>query len=413
VGALLAILFALAGGLILNLMPCVLPVISIKVLSLVRNSREDGGSRLRHSLLFTAGVVLSFLALGGVLVGLRSAGRLLGWGFQFQDPVVVGLAALLFFLVGLNLFGVFEVGSLPARLGAAGNAAAGSRSAGLRSFASGFFAAVVATPCTAPFMGAAMGYALTSPPLMSLAIFGVLGLGLAAPYVALSLLPGLGARLPAPGRWMETLRQLMGFPMMAAVVWMLFVFAGLAGSSSVVALVGALLAAGLGAWILGRWGGPDHRRAGRAAAGIIAFLLVAGAAAYVVTRAGESDGAQSPVTSAAASAWEPWSPQKVADMRSAGRPVLIDFTARWCLSCTVNETVLDSPAVMSMLREKNVATLRADWTSPDARIAQAIASYGRAGVPLYVLYVPGRDEPVLLPEILTPAVVRAALESVG
>ena len=190
---------------------------------------------------------------------------------------------------------------------------------------------------------------------------------------------------------------------------MLFVFAGLAGSTSVVGLVGALLTAGLGAWILGRWGSPDASRAGRAVAGLLAVLLVAGAVAFVVARTGPPPQA----VSVAAHGWEEWSPKRVADMRAAGRPVLIDFTARWCLSCTVNETVLYSPSVSDVLRDKNVATFKADWTRPDARIAAALASYGRAGVPLYVLYLPGRDEPVILPEILTPAIVRAAVEGPG
>ncbi len=260
-GLWLALLLALLGGLILNVMPCVLPVLSLKVIALARGAQEEGTKSLRDGLLYGAGVTGSFLALGGILVGLRAAGRLIGWGFLFQDPVVVAVTAMLFFLISLNLLGVFEVGIPIGRLGSVSAGGGKRRAPGLASFLSGIFAAAVATPCTAPFMAAALGFALSQTAPVALGVFAALGIGMSAPFVVLSAFPRLGARLPRPGRWMETLRQLMGFPMLAAVVWMLFVESALTGASAVVRLAGAMVAAGFGAWAWGRWGQGERSAA--------------------------------------------------------------------------------------------------------------------------------------------------------
>jgi thiol:disulfide interchange protein len=359
---------------------------------------------------------VAFWTVAGALIALRAGGLLIGWGFQFQEPAVVAATASLFLLMALNLFGAFPIGISLTRLGgrpSSGNAAA---------FLSGLFAVVVATPCTAPFMASAIGYALSRPAPVALGIFGALGLGMSVPFLLLSAAPRLLPRLPKPGPWMETLRQILGFPMMAAVVWMLFVLAGLAGTTSVIAALAGLLLVGLGAWIWGRWGSLARPRRVRIAAGAFALLLVLGgsgfAAAFARGAAGRVAAASGAVGGAVAvparpdGAWQPWSPALVEQLRAQGVPVFIDFTARWCLSCQVNEQLaLRNAGVERKLRELGVATLVADWTDRNDDIARALESYGRAGVPLYVFYRPGAAAPELLPELLTPGIVIAALES--
>jgi thiol:disulfide interchange protein len=408
-GLLTALALAFIGGLILNLMPCVLPVISLKALSILRQGGSHGA---RHGLAFTLGVLVSFWIIAGALEALRAGGRLLGWGFQFQDPVVVIVAAILFFLIGLNLFGVFEVGSLftllGARLGSGRNAASGG---GGGSFATGVFATAVATPCTAPFMGAAVGYALSHSAIASLGVFTALGLGMAAPSLVLAVAPGLAARLPKPGPWMETFRQVMGFPMMAAAVWMVAVLGSLSGQDGEVLVLAAMLAAGLGAWIWGRWGTLSRRTAVRTAAGVLAAVLVVGAAAGASGLLPRTT-AEVPVRTASLTSrtWEPWSAARVEELRSAGTPVFVDFTAAWCLTCLVNERVtLNNGDVAARFREAGVTTLRADWTDASDEISRGLAGFGRASVPLYVYYPRGGKDPVILPEILTPAIVLGAI----
>jgi thiol:disulfide interchange protein len=414
-GLLIVLALAFAGGILLNLMPCVLPVVSLKVMSLLRTTGDGRKSGLRHGLLFTAGVLAAFWAVAGMLLALRAAGQLIGWGFQFQEPAIVAATASLFLLIALNLFGVFPIGVSLTRLGgrhSSGNAAA---------FLSGVFAVVVATPCTAPFMASAVGYALSRPAPVALGIFSALGLGMAAPFLLLSAAPGLLPRLPKPGPWMETLRQILGFPMLAAVVWMLFVLAGLAGASAVIAALAGLLLAGMGAWVWGRWGALARPRRVRIAAGAIALALVLGGSGFAALSARGAAGSVAVASGAAggeiaparpSGAWQPWSPALVERLRAEGVPVFIDFTARWCLSCQVNEQIaLRNAGVERRFRELGVATLVADWTDRNDDIARALGSYGRAGVPLYVLYQPGAADPRFLPELLTPGIVIAALGS--
>jgi thiol:disulfide interchange protein len=411
------ILLAFVGGLILNLMPCVLPVISLKVIAFARHGAggsHGAGGGARQGVLFSLGVLVSFWIIAGVLIGLRAGGRLLGWGFQFQDPVVVVITAVLFFLIGLNLFGVFDVGTILTKLG--GNI---RRGGGAAAFLNGVFATAVATPCTAPFMGAAVGYALTHSIGASFAVFSALALGMAAPFLLLSAIPRLVARLPKPGPWMETLRQIMAFPMLAAVVWMASVLAALTGATGVVLLLAAMLAAGLGAWIWGRWGTLSRSTPSRAAAGVLAVLLAVGGtvgAAGLLPR-GAATGTGGAIgtgewtrAAAPAASWEPWSAERLDQLRGNGTAVFVDFTARWCLTCQVNERVaLDNSAVRSRFAEAGIATLRADWTDANDAIARALAQFGRASVPLYVYYPAGGKEPVILPELLTPGIVLAAL----
>jgi thiol:disulfide interchange protein DsbD len=401
-GFIAAFLLAFVGGLILNLMPCVLPVISLKVISF----KGD----IRHGLLFALGVLVSFWIIGGILVGLRAGGHLLGWGFQFQIPSVVVVVAVLFFLIGLNLFGVFEVGVL---LTGVGGAVAGHRkSGGASSLLSGVFATVVATPCTAPFMGAALGYALTHSLEASFGVFSALALGMAAPYLLLSFVPELVRRLPKPGPWMETFRQLMAFPMMAAAVWMVSVLAALVGATAVVLVLCAMLAAGIGAWIWGRWGSLSRQRFVRATAACVALLFAVGGTAIAagLVSAGSPTGGGRAGSDSTTPSWERWSQARVEELRQKGTPVFLDFTARWCLSCQVNEKVaLDNAEVRKRFQQKGIVILRADWTDSNDAIARGLATFGRASVPLYVFYPRGATEPVILPELLTPPAVLAAI----
>ena len=396
---------AFLGGLILNLMPCVLPVLSLKVLGFVR---QAGEKRVwRHGLAFTAGVVLSFWALAGLMLALRAGGERIGWGFQLQSPAFVAILAVLFLLIALNLLGVFEVGM---SMVAAGNQVQGA--SGLASsFWSGLLATVVATPCTAPFMGSALGFGLSQAPAQSLLIFTALGLGMSAPYLLLSASPRLLRFVPKPGPWMTRFKELLGVPMLATVVFLAWLLGQQTGVDGMAWLLAGLVPVGLGAWIYGRASqkaleGRPHR-ASMAWAGA---LVVAGAV-LALTRA-TVPVAAAPATTADALGWEPFSIERRDELVAKGTPVFIDFTASWCLSCQVNKRVaLDTPAVRAKLRSHGVALLKADWTRRDDRITSALASYGREGVPLYVLY--GRDPqrpPRLLPELLTQGIVLNALD---
>jgi thiol:disulfide interchange protein len=401
-----ALAFALLGGLILNLMPCVLPVLSLKVLGFVKHAGHEPRKARVHALVFAAGVIVSFWALAGLLLAMRALGQHVGWGFQLQSPGFVVFLAFLFFLLALNLFGVFEVGE---SLTAAGNLAADKLGLA-HSFWNGTLATIVATPCTAPFMGSALGYGLSQPAAVSLLIFTALGLGMAAPYVCLSFSPGLLRFLPRPGPWMEGFKQLMGFCLMATVIALLWLFGQQAGVDGIGLLLGALLLAGLGAWLYGRPSASPRGRAGRLSLSA-ALLAAALAIGFGPARLATAARAAAP---AADARWEPWSEARVAELRGRGKPVFVDFTAAWCLTCQVNARVaLDTREVVERFEREGVVLLKADWTLRDDRITQALASHGRQGVPVYVLY--GRDphdEPRLLPEILTPAIVLQALDEV-
>ncbi|MDT8436143.1 MAG: thioredoxin family protein, partial [Gemmatimonadota bacterium] len=401
----LALLFAFLGGLLLNLMPCVFPVLSVKVLGFVEHGGGSAAGARRHGLAFAAGVVGSFLLLAGLLLALRAGGESLGWGFQLQSPVIVAALALLLFLLGLNLSGLFEVGAGLTRLGAIGGGR-GTRDALL----TGGLTVLVASPCTAPFMGAALGFALVQPPAAGLAVFTALGLGLAAPYVVLSFSPALLRRLPRPGPWMVTLRQALAFPLYATVAWLVWVFGRQAGIDATGLLLLALTLVAFGAWGLGR-AAPARRpalaRAGRFAS--VVLLLAGTAVALQGARAARPPSAEAAVP---AGGWEAWSPDRVAELRAEGRPVFLDFTAAWCLSCQVNERVaLATEPVRTAFADADVALLKADWTNRDPRITAALASFGRSGVPLYVLYpAGGTGDPDILPAVLTPGLVVAAVE---
>jgi len=386
-----ALALAFAGGLLLNLMPCVLPVLSIKVLGIAQHR----GHR-RHALLYGAGVLVSFWLLAGLLLALKAAGEGLGWGFQLQSPLFVALLALLFFGIALNLSGVYEVGSLlPGSLG-------GARAANpnVDAFLGGVLAVVIASPCTAPFMGAALGYALAGSAPSALLVFTALGLGMALPFVTLAWHPRWLARLPRAGTWMVRLKQGLAFPLYGTVVWLAWVLGSQAGLEAVTLLLAALVALGAAAWLAGL-------PLARPALGRITAALLAAVAVALVVPVSRSDAPAA--ASAAQTAWEPWSPARIAELTGQGRAVFVDFTAAWCVTCQVNkQLVLSRPEIEAAFRSRDVVLVRADWTRKDEAIAAALASLGRSGVPVYVLYRPGR-EPQLLPEILTRELVLAAL----
>ena len=387
---------AFLGGLLLNLMPCVFPVLFLKGLSLCQSGAEER-QRLRvHGFVYALGILVSFWILVAVLLGLRAAGASLGWGFQFQSPVFLALMAGLLFFLGLSLAGQFEIGlsltsaggSLAARQGYAG------------SFFTGVLAVIVATPCTAPFMGAAIGYALAQPSVVTFCVFTAIALGLAAPYVALTLQPAWTRLLPRPGAWMEILRQAISVPIFATVIWLAWLLAQAYGAAVLAAFLVCLLLLAVAGWFLGRW--PAQRWS--TAVAVVILLFVVGISAYAP---GKLAAAPEVWTGPQAQAqWEPWSQDAVSKYQAQGRPVLVDFTASWCLSCQVNERIAFSqPEVKQAFKSANVALLKADWTRHDESITQALAALDRSGVPAYALYVPGQSEPRMLPEVLTPGIV--------
>ena len=401
-GLLKAVGLAFLGGMILNLMPCVFPVLFIKGLSLVQSSGEEKHKQRGHGLVYTAGILVSFWVLVAALLGLRAAGSTLGWGFQFQSPVFVALMASLLFFLGLSLAGQFEIGLTLTSAG--GSLAAKQGYAG--SFFTGVLAVIVATPCTAPFMGAAVGYALAQSAVVTFAIFTALALGLAAPYLALTLQPAWTRLLPRPGVWMEVLKQATAVPLFGFVIWLVWVLAQTRGAMAAAALLAAFLLLAIAGWILGRW---PAKRISSLAAGLVIVAAVA-VSVYGVTTLGTTAAAANASAdqgSQGANRWEPWSQAAVDKYRAEGRPVFVDFTASWCLSCQVNERVaLRTPQVDAAFKKGNVALLKADWTERDDSIAQALTSLGRSGVPAYALYASNSGEaPVLLPEALTPGIV--------
>jgi thiol:disulfide interchange protein DsbD len=406
----LALAFGALGGAILNLMPCVFPVVGLKVLGFAQaagDARDARRATRVGAAAFAAGVLVSFWLLGGVLLALRAAGESIGWGFQLQSPGFVAAMALLFVAVGLNFSGVYEFGLSLTRLGGVG----GHSTAG--AFGAGVLAVLVATPCTAPFMGPALGFTLTQPPAATMAVFTAIGLGMAAPYLLLGLFPGWIAKLPRPGRWMQTLRQALAFPMYATAAWLAWVLAQQAGVDAMLRLLLAAVAVGVAAWAWGRFALGAPRRAGIAWSTAGASLLLAALllAPVLDAPAGAAvAGAPARGASAGGLDWEPWSERRVADALADGRTVFVDFTAAWCVSCQANKKlVLERDAVAGEMARLGVVALRADWTQRDPAITAALARHGRNGVPLYLVHRPGRAQPQVLPELLTASVVLDAV----
>src|ERR1700761_6386492 len=402
--------FALVGGILLNLMPCVFPVLFIKALALVQSSTAERRTMRVQGLAYTLGILVSFWIVVAILLALRAGGRGLGWGFQFQSPVFVAMIALLLFFLGLSLAGMFEIGL---SVTSAGSSLANKH--GLAgSFFTGVLAMVVATPCAAPFLGAAIGFALVQSAVVAFAVFTALGVGLALPYLLLAFQPAWTKLLPKPGAWMEVLKQATAVPIFATVIWLVWVFAQLAGATALIGLLSAFLLLGIAGWVLGRW--PTKLPATTTA--VVILVLAIAAPVYAVRTfppqlssiaATENGGARTDHTRA----WQPFTPDVVAQYQAQGRPVFVDFTADWCLSCQVNErVVLERPDVLSKLQDGKIALVRADWTRHDEDIARALASLGRSSVPTYALYpgTPGAPARVL-PEVLTTNTVLDALKT--
>ncbi|NIJ50658.1 protein-disulfide reductase DsbD family protein [Rhizomicrobium electricum] len=384
-----ALALAFLGGLILNLMPCVLPVLSMKALALARTG-SDSAEAKREGLFYLAGVMATFAIMAAMLLALKASGAALGWGFQLQSPLIVLSLALLMAAIGMNLFGVFE---LPLGFSGAGDHLAQSGGA-KGAFFTGALAVVVASPCTAPFMGAALGFALTQPVLAAASVFLALGLGFAAPFTVVSFSPAFVRLLPKPGHWMNAFKQALAFPMFATAIWLLWVLGRQSGTDAVVVGLAVSLGIALLVWLC------------RVTPGLWSWVVgIAGAAAITIS----SVLALAAPASPSQAMWRPWSEQALASARQAGRPVLVDFSAAWCVTCLVNERVaLNDAAVVKRLKEGRVVTLKGDWTNPDPAITAALHQFGRDGVPLYVLYAPNGGTDVL-PQILTPKTVITAL----
>jgi len=395
---------AFLGGLILNLMPCVFPVLFIKGLSLVQSSGEERKRLRAHGALYTLGILVSFWIIVAILLLLRAGGSHLGWGFQFQSPYFVAVMALLFFFLGLSLAGQFEIGLSATSIG--GGLA--QRSGYTGSFFTGVLATVVATPCMAPLLGAAIGFALSQTALVTFAVFTLVALGLALPYVVLTVQPGWARLLPRPGRWMEYLKQAVSIPIFLAMIWMVWVFGLETGIGPVAALLGGMLITAIAGWVLGHW-------PAKWGAVIVAVLLLMAAVALPSVAASQLPHAENRAAVAStASDWQPYSEKQLAADRTQGNAVFVDFSAAWCLSCQVNErVVLDTPEVKQAFRNHRIVMMRADWTDHNDMITDALQKLGRSGVPTYALYSGAPDTaPTLLPEVLTTQIVLDALRQV-
>ncbi|WP_082781813.1 protein-disulfide reductase DsbD family protein [Acetobacter malorum] len=408
-GFLQQVVFAFLGGLILNLMPCVFPILAMKALSLARLGKAERRTQVMSAACYSLGVMVTFLALGGVMMGLRVAGAAADWGFQFQSPLFVTLVTWLLFAMALNLLGVFEF--MPV---SAGSSLTSHAHGHWHDVVTGILAVVVATPCTAPFMGVAIAGALSGPPAMGLIVFAAMGLGLAAPYLLLTTVPGLAARLPKPGAWMQYLRQFLAFPLLGSCVWLLWVASLEGGASVVLLLATGLVLLGFAGWIYGvaqvRLIQQGHTRTSTALHGL-ALLGLLGALALVPALRHQSaaPAASGSLTSGLPKGTEPFSEARLKELHAAGKPVFVDMTAAWCITCLVNERVaLDIPSTQAAFAAHGVTVLRGDWTNHDPAISAFLKAHGRDGVPFY-LYVPANGPEVVLPQILTPGLVASTV----
>jgi thiol:disulfide interchange protein DsbD len=395
-GFLGTLVLAFLGGLILNLMPCVFPVLGIKILGFVNQAGADRRKVTLHGIVFTAGVLVSFWVLAGTLAVLRAGGSQLGWGFQLQSPAFVfGLAAAML-VFALSMSGVFEFGLSATGFGSQLQ----SKSGLMGSFLTGVLATVAATPCAAPFLAPALGAALALPTVQSFAIFTVIGIGLSAPYLLLSAFPSAVKILPRPGAWMETFKQAMAFPLYATVAYLVWVLAGQVQETGLLAALFGFVVIAMGIWAYGRWNAPGASP-GRARFGKIACIVLLALGAWTGW----------PVSAAPSDiVWDKWSPEAVNELRSENRIIYVDFTARWCATCQANKRlVFHSEDVLRAFRDRHIATLRGDWTNKDPQITAELAAYHRAAVPFNLVWLPGHADPVILPELLTPSIVLDAL----
>jgi len=400
-----AIAVAVLGGIILSLMPCVLPVISLKALSLIRHHDQPAHAR-SEGLAFLLGVVVTMVALSAVLLLARAGGASVGWGFQLQSPVVIALLILVMLGSALNLLGLFEVGLSVQRVGGVGS----DRGGLLGSALTGALAIIVATPCSAPFMASAVGYALTQPPIVSLVIFISLALGFAAPFTLISFFPLLARILPAPGAWMITLKQGLAFPMLGAVGWLIWVLERQAGSAALAAILICCLLLSFAAWLYGmaqkrRMMGQRHWALHLATAFFVALVVPPLLNLNSFAAAPQSEEASQAAAAVA------WSPQNVDAIKGQGKPILVNFTASWCITCQVNDrTSLSTQAVKAAMARTSTIYMVADSTKYNPDVEQALSDFGRGGLPLYVVYPANGGKPVVLPQVLTPRIVISALD---
>jgi thiol:disulfide interchange protein DsbD len=401
----LAVAFAFLGGLILNLMPCVFPILSMKAAALARH--DDGAGARVEGLSFCAGVLITFLVLAGLLISARAAGEAAGWGFQLQSPLIVSVLCLVMLAAALNLSGLFEIGLSAQGLGSRWV----TQGRVLGSLLTGALAVVVAAPCTAPFMGPALGFALTQSPAAALAVFAALAIGFAAPYTAIALTPALTRRLPRPGPWMDALKKVLAFPMYGAAAWLLWVLSQQTGPPGLARLLAAGVALAFCAWLFG----VGQRQRANAAGGRWTTLGAAASLALVIAFISYGPFGPPPASATATAAAgdlpsTPYSPERLAALRAAGTPVLVNFTAAWCVTCQANERLTFSSAeVAGAMKRAGAVYMVADWTNRGPAIAKALADQGRIGVPLYLYYPPGAAQPTTLPQLLTPAILAGAL----
>ncbi len=412
ISLLTALLYGFIGGLILNFMPCVLPVISLKIFGFVRQAGDRPEKILRHGLSFFAGILVFFLALGAIVIALKSAGQDVTWGSQFQYPWFNLALSVLVFAFALNLFGVFEI-VLPGQAATALDSAS-SGSGYLGSFAQGLFATLLATPCTAPFLAPALGFAFAQPPAVIMATFCAIAVGMGSPYLLLSAQPAWMKVLPRPGVWMERVRQLMGFPLMAALLWFLYIIGNQKGLEAVISIAGFLLCVALACWLYGAFCGPYSAPRTRAITLALILLVLGGGGWFFLKGVFDSS---TPVeqrgsTSADAISWQPFSQAALDKLVAENKTVFVDFTADWCLSCKANERIsINIPSVREALKKGNVVAMKADWTNANPEITKVLRKYGRVGVPFYIIFPAGRaSDPIILPELLTPQIVLDALK---
>lgn len=404
----MAALFAFLGGLILNVMPCVLPVLALKIFSFVKMAQERRSVILQHGALFSMGVIISFWILSGALLILRSYGESIGWGFQLQEPIFVAILASILFLLGLSLFGLFELGSSFVSLG---GKSVVTTSPLKSSFMSGVLATLVATPCTGPMMGPALGFAMTLPALHALSIFTMMGLGMAFPYLVFSAFPNLVRFLPKPGNWMNTFKQLMGLLMMGTVAWLVWVFSAQTDTLMTITLLISFLLLSIGGWVFGRWAAPSKQKMTRIIAIIVASTLLFAGSGSVIFMVKQHK-VESQEIAAKEYGWEKYDPVRVQELQDKGVPVFVDFTAKWCLICQANKVPLHSTEVTQAFKDKGVVTMIADWTKKDPIITEQLENLGRSGVPLYVIY-PGNPKaaPDILPQTLSGKIIKEHLDN--
>lgn len=411
-GLLTALFYGFVGGLILNLMPCVLPVISLKIFGFIRQAGDHPGKILRHGLSFFAGILAFFLALGFIVIALKSAGHDVTWGSQFQNPWFNLSISVLVFAFALNLFGVYEI-VLPGQAATALDSAS-SGPGYFGSFAQGLFATLLATPCTAPFLAPALGFAFAQPPGVILATFCSIAVGMGSPYLLLSAQPAWMKVLPRPGAWMERIRQLMGFPLMAALLWLLYIIGNQKGLDAVISIAGFLLCVALACWLYGAFCGPYNAPRSRAISLVLILLVLGGGGRYFLKGVFDSSApAEQPgAVSADAIPWQPFSQAALDKLIAENKTVFVDFTADWCLSCKANERIsINIPSVREAFKKAGVVPMKADWTNANPEITKVLRKYGRVGVPFYIIFPAGRaNDPIILPELLTPQIVLDALK---